>query len=85
MDWQIEFHNRLNVGFTLGWAYHPRKVKTDETVEIKFDNGVKHVVTPDHRFLLMSGEWREAGDLKYGDKLKLITVEGEIEPGAEVS
>jgi len=29
MDWQIEFHNRLNVGFTLGWAYYSRDVNHD--------------------------------------------------------
>ena len=56
--------------FALGWAYNPRKVKTAETVEIKFDNGIKHVVTPDHGFLMANEEWREAGNLKYGDKLK---------------
>jgi len=56
--------------FTLGWAYNPRFVREAKTVEVKFDNGMRHLVTPDHRFLMMDGTWREAGDLKHGDKLK---------------
>jgi len=56
--------------YTLGWAYNPRFVKRAKVIEVKFDNGMRHLVTPDHRFLLMSGEWKEAGDLKKGDKLK---------------
>lgn len=55
--------------YTLGWAYHPRLVKKAKTVTVIFDDGKKHVCTPDHRFLLRSGEWVEAGDLKYGDEL----------------
>ena len=55
--------------YTLGWAHHPRKTKTSETVEIIFDNGGKIECTPDHKILLRSGEWIEAQNLKIGDDL----------------
>lgn len=56
--------------YTLGWAYHPRLVKKAPTVKVMFDNGTKHIVTPDHLFLTMDNQWKAAGDLKYGDSLK---------------
>jgi len=56
--------------FSLGWAFHPRKVKTAETVKVKFDDGKFHVATPDHQFLTLDDEWVCAGDLKRKMKLK---------------
>lgn len=56
--------------FTLGWAYNPRLVKTAPTVQVMFDNGKSHIVTPDHNFLTQDNEWVAAGDLKHRTKLK---------------
>jgi intein/homing endonuclease len=55
--------------YTLGWAYHPRKVKTAMTVRIMLDDGNHITATPDHRILLKNGEWIMAGQLKFGDEL----------------
>lgn len=55
--------------YALGWAHHPRKTKTAETVELIFDNGGKLECTPDHKVLLRSGEWVLAENLKVGDDL----------------
>lgn len=55
--------------FTLGWAHHPRKVKTAPTVRIKLDDGTFFTVTHDHRILLADQTWKEAGDLVEGDEL----------------
>ena len=55
--------------YTLGWAYNPRKVKTAKTIRVKLDDGSTFVVTLDHRMLMRSGEWKMAGELKYGDEL----------------
>ena len=56
--------------YTLGWAFHPRKVKRAKTIKVMLDDGTAHYCTSDHRFLLSSGEWIEAGNLEYGNKLK---------------
>lgn len=56
--------------YTLGWAFHPRKVRTAPTVEIILDDGSVLKVTPDHRILKKDGKWIEAGQLKFGDELK---------------
>lgn len=55
--------------YTLGWAYDPRKVKTEETIRILLDDGSEFIVTRDHRILLRNGEWCQAGDLPYGAEL----------------
>jgi hypothetical protein len=55
--------------YTLGWAHHPRKTKTSETVELIFDNGGKIECTPDHKLLLRTGEWIQAENIKVGDNL----------------
>jgi hypothetical protein len=55
--------------YTLGWAFHPRKVKTAPTVRLCFDDGSSIILTSDHKVLLRSGEWTEAGNIKFGDKL----------------
>ena len=53
---------------SLGWAYAPRLVKKDKTVEIIFDDGSKVTATPDHRILKSDGTWIACGDLKFGDE-----------------
>lgn len=55
--------------YTIGWAYAPRFVKVDDTVEIVLDNGTVEIVTPDHRILKRDGSWIHAGELKFGDEL----------------
>jgi hypothetical protein len=55
--------------YTLGWAYNPRKVKRAPTIKIRLDDGKEITMTPDHRILLKSGEWVEAGELNFGDEL----------------
>lgn len=55
--------------YTIGWAYAPRFVKFDDTVQIVFDNGQTEIVTPDHQILTREGNWLNAGDLKFGNEL----------------
>jgi hypothetical protein len=55
--------------YTIGWAYAPRFVKFDETVQLVLDDGTVEVVTPDHRLLTREGDWLHAGDLKFGMEL----------------
>jgi hypothetical protein len=53
---------------SLGWAYSPRLVKKEKTVEIVFDNGSNLIATPDHRILKNDGTWTTCGELKFGDE-----------------
>ena len=55
--------------YTLGWAFEPRLVKKAKTVKVKLDDGSNFVCTEDHRVLLRSGEWIEAGKLDWEDEL----------------
>jgi len=55
--------------YTLGWAFHPRKVKCAQTILVIIDDGSKFICTPDHRVLLANGEWIQAGQLKEKDEL----------------
>jgi hypothetical protein len=55
--------------YTLGWAFHPRLVKRAPTVKILLDNGTSFSCTADHKVLLRTGEWIEAGQLQDGDEL----------------
>jgi intein/homing endonuclease len=55
--------------FSLGWAYHPRYVKTEKTITVILDNGSNFTVTTDHKILKRNGEWVEAGTLVDGDHL----------------
>jgi predicted transcriptional regulator len=55
--------------YTLAWAFHPRLVKKAPTIKVLLDNGTSFSCTHDHRVLLRSGEWIEAGNLKENDKL----------------
>lgn len=54
--------------YTLGWAFAPRLVKKDKTIEVIFDDGSKVVATPDHRILKSDGSWIACGDLKFSDE-----------------
>lgn len=56
--------------YSLGWAYHPRKVKKSKVVKLYFENGKFNKMTADHRVLLYSGEWKCAGDLRTGDEIR---------------
>lgn len=56
--------------YTLGWAYNPRVVKTDETVKVMLDDGSFFICTPDHRVMSMDGSWTHAGQLAFGNELK---------------
>jgi len=29
MDWELEIHNRINLGFALGWAYYAKDADHD--------------------------------------------------------
>ena len=54
--------------YTLGWAFAPRLVKKDKTVEVVFDDGSKVVATADHRILKSDGTWTTCGELKFSDE-----------------
>lgn len=59
--------------YTLGWAYDPRYVKTEETVKVLLDDGTFFICTADHRILAMPPDekyaWVNAGNLVHGDVL----------------
>lgn len=55
--------------YTLGWAHDPRFVKNEKTLRLYFDDGTSLCCTDDHRILLRSGEWCQAGDLEINDEL----------------
>ena len=55
--------------YTLSWAYAPRMVKEEMTVKILLDDGSSFVVTVDHRVLLHTSKWQNAGKLRLGDEL----------------
>lgn len=55
--------------FTLGWAFHPRKTKTAEVIEIVFDDGTSIICTPDHRILQSNKTWKEAGEFHAGEEV----------------
>ena len=62
--WDFEKHD-----YTLGWAFHPRKVKRAETIKLILNDGTALVVTPDHEILDKNGEWKAAEDYKFGEEL----------------
>lgn len=52
---------------------HPRKTKEDaQLVKVTLDNGEEIRCTPDHRFMLRIGKYREAQNLSPGDSLSAI-------------
>lgn len=55
--------------YALGWAFNPRKTKKAQTIKVILDDGQSFICTPDHRILLKSGEWKEAGKLIENDEL----------------
>jgi hypothetical protein len=55
--------------YTLGWAYNARKTKRAKTVRVVLDDGHDFICTPDHRILMRSGKWKEAGQIEVGDEL----------------
>ncbi len=56
-------------------ACNPRKTKVVSTItKVTLDNGETVECTPDHRFLLRDGTYREAVDIKIGDSLMSISV-----------
>ncbi len=55
--------------WTLGWGHTPRQTKIAETVKVITDDGNYFVCTPDHRVLMRSGEWKNAGEIVIGDEL----------------
>jgi intein/homing endonuclease len=55
--------------YSLGWAYAPRLVKKEKTIEIVLDNGDSFEATPDHRVLKRDGTWVETKNLKWNDEL----------------
>lgn len=46
-----------------------RKIGTESVIEIEYDNGVSDRVTPDHEYLLRTGVYCQAKDLKVNDSL----------------
>jgi len=60
------------------WGRNPRVTGYDkELLEIKFSDGTDVKVTPDHRFLLMNGDTKEAKDLIFGDSIPSFTKRAE--------
>ena len=47
----------------------PRYIGTDSLIEIILDNGEAIRCTPDHKFMLRDGQWRQAADLRPNDSL----------------
>ena len=43
--------------------------KSSKFIEIELDNGEKILTTPEHRYLLRSGEYTQASELNVGDSL----------------
>lgn len=53
-----------------GLAHHPRKVRrVSEIMKITLDNGEVIECTPDHRFMLLNGEYKEVKDIEIGESL----------------
>lgn len=55
--------------YTLGWAHSPRKTKRAKTVVVTVNDGNQFECTADHRVLLKTGKWIEAGNIKEGEEL----------------
>jgi DNA gyrase subunit B len=63
---------------------HPRCTKRNaEIIEVELDNGEKIKCTPDHKFMIRSGRYKEAKDLMVGESLmplyrKLSEIAGRV-------
>lgn len=55
--------------YTLDWAFAPRLVKKDKTINIVLDNGTVETTTKDHLILKKDGSWCRADTLQFGDEL----------------
>ncbi len=77
----IEEHAQGKKNFTFAFNNETKKIeiveiknprltkKNEEILEITLDNGEKIECTPNHRFMLRSGEYKEVKDLKVGQSL----------------
>jgi hypothetical protein len=65
--YSIDPSNEKIVPGHVSWAGVTRK--NAQVVRVTLDNCRSEVVTPDHKFMLRTGEYREAQDLKPGDSL----------------
>jgi hypothetical protein len=55
----------------VGLGFNPRVTRTNcEMIKLRYNNGNIDVVTPDHLFLLESGDYVEASKLTSGDKIR---------------
>lgn len=53
-----------------GLAHHPRKVRrVKKIMKITLDNGETIECTPDHRFMLLDGSYKEIKDIEIGESL----------------
>lgn len=48
---------------------NPRYIGNDSLVEVELDNGETIHGTPDHKFMLRDGQWRQIAELRPGDSL----------------
>ena len=54
-------------------AFNARKTRSNaDLIEIEFEDGYKVKCTPDHKFLLKSGEYKEAKDLTENDNIETM-------------
>ena len=66
---------------TLGIAINPRLTrKNAETVIVSLSNGESVTCTPDHRFMLYDGFYKQAQDLNTKDRLRSLTLDSQIYP-----
>lgn len=73
--WGYTFNTKENT-VEIAEIIQPRLTrKKAELVEVKLDNGQKIRCTPDHRFLLRNGKYKEAKDLKQNDSLMPLYTE----------
>jgi len=56
---------------TEGTIVNHKKMGSQNVIELQTKNGRRLKLTPEHRVGLDSGEWREASQLKPGDRIKL--------------
>lgn len=67
--WAFTFNTQIHM-IEIAEVKSPRLTRTNaELVEVELDSGKKIKCTPDHRFMLHSGEYRQAKDLEAGDSL----------------
>lgn len=68
-NWAFTFNTSTD-SIEISEIKNPRLTRSNaELVEVTLDNGAKIKCTPDHRFLLRTGTYKQARDLKSGDSL----------------